>query len=114
LPSTLDKRFTKFGYGNKSDFTSGKKYDNEKSNLPDEAEETIKKKIKENEKITFKESNLYYLSLLGSKFPNKYTSNEGYHFCKFDSRNKKKDETPGPGAYIMPSEFGIYQKEDED
>ena len=114
LPSTLDKRFTRFGYGNKSDFTAGKKNDNEKSNQNDEAEEAIKKKIKGNEKITFKESKLYYHSLLGSNFPSKFTSNEGYHFCKFDSRNRKKDETPGPGAYIMPSEFGIYQKEDPD
>ena len=114
LPSTLDKRFTRFGYGNKSDFTAGKKNDNEKSNQNDEAEDAIMKKIKANEKLTFKESKLYYHSLLGSNFPSKFTSNEGYHFCKFDSRKKKKDETPGPGAYIMPSEFGIYQKEDED
>ena len=49
LPSTLDKRFTKFGYGNKSDFTAGKKNDNEKSDQPDEAYENIMKKIRGND-----------------------------------------------------------------
>ena len=27
LPSTLDKRFTRFGYGKKVDFTAGRRYD---------------------------------------------------------------------------------------
>ncbi len=119
LPSTLDKRFTKFGYGKKVDFTSGRRYDIGKSaNLSDKTREEIIERIKK-EVITkppegIKEKKKYYLSLMGSNFPSKYRSNEGITICERHKPKDSRDDNPGPGAYIMPSEFGIYQKEDKD
>ena len=119
LPSTLDKRFTKFGYGKKVDFTAGRRYDIGKSaNLSEKTRDEILQKINR-EVITkvpdgIKEKKKYYLSLMGSNFPSKFRSNEGITICERHKPKDSRDDNPGPGAYIMPSEFGIYQKEDAD
>jgi hypothetical protein len=119
LPSTLDKRYTKFGYGKKVDFTAGRRYDIGKSaTLTDKTREEILEKIK-NEVILkepegIKEKKKYYFSLMGSNFPSKFRSNEGITICERHKPKDLRDDNPGPGAYIMPSEFGIYQKEDPD
>ena len=119
LPSTLDKRFTRFGYGKKVDFTAGRRYDIGKSaTLTDKTREEILEKIK-NEVILkepegIKEKKKYYFSLMGSNFPSKFRSNEGITICERHKPKDLRDDNPGPGAYIMPSEFGIYQKEDPD
>ena len=119
LPSTLDKRFTRFGYGKKVDFTAGRRYDIGKSaTLSDKTRDEILEKIKR-EVITkvpdgIKEKKKYYLSLMGYNFPSKFRSNEGITICERHKPKDSRDDNPGPGAYIMPSEFGIYQKEDPD
>jgi len=117
LPSTLDKRYTKFGYGKKVDFTAGKRYDVGKSaTLSDETRNEIIEKLKKEvilkEPEGIKEKKKYYLSLMGSNFPSQFRSNEGISICERHYPKDSRDDNPGPGAYIMPSEFGIYQKED--
>ena len=93
MPSTLDKRFTRFGYGKKVDFTAGRRYDIGKSaTLTDKTREEILEKIK-NEVILkepegIKEKKKYYFSLMGSNFPSKFRSNEGITICE---RHKPKD-----------------------
>ena len=119
LPSTLDKRFTRFGYGKKVDFTAGRRYDVGKSatlsdKTRDEILEKIKKEVITKEPDGIKEKKKYYLSLMGSNFPSKFRSNEGVTICERHKPKDSRDDNPGPGAYIMPSEFGIYQKEDPD
>lgn len=47
---------------------------------------------------------------MGSNFPSKFRSNEGITICERHKPKDLRDDNPGPGAYIMPSEFGIYQK----
>ena len=119
LPSTLDKRFTKFGYGKKVDFTAGRRYDVGKSatlsdKTRDEILEKIKKEVILKEPEGIKEKKKYYLSLMGVNYPSKFHSNEGITICERHKPKDLRDDNPGPGAYIMPSEFGIYQKEDPD
>ena len=56
-----------------------------------------------------KKRKILFSSLMGDNFPSKYRSNSP---IKMTGRYKEKDSRenyPGPGSYLYPSEFGIYR-----
>jgi len=116
LPSTLNKRYTKFGYGNRTDFTAGKSYTKkskeEDSKIVKVLEKMEKDKIKNPQDI--KELKRYYNSLMGVNFPSKFRSNEGRSFGMKYKPIDSRDKNPGPGMYIIPSDFGIYQIDEKE
>lgn len=46
--------------------------------------------------------------LLGRIFPSQYRSNEPYTIARRYKQKDSRTNYPGPGSYIMPSDFGIY------
>ena len=87
-----------------------------KDELEKEKEKKEKEKLKEDlkEVIIIKPDNekkrkILFSSLMGDNFPSKYRSNSP---IKMTGRYKEKDSRenyPGPGSYLYPSEFGIYR-----
>ena len=116
LPSTLNKRYTKFGYGNRTDFTAGKSYSKKSQENEDKIVKVLEKMEKEKIKnpADIKELKKYYNSLMGVNFPSKFRSNEGRTFGGRHKPKDSRDNNPGPGMYIIPSDFGIYQIDDKE
>ena len=223
LPSTINKRFTKFGYGTKSDFTRGDpryvpkyynlgtdfdqknphspkysfangrekygkvfletnklldknvpgpakynvlkpfgsdapkvsfkgKYDNsesKKKNLEDQKDEKSEKRAFSTITIQIRPTGKYSVSqirnvnslkfdkdkskrtkfiannnpgpgtyeakqLMGRIFPSQYRSYEPFSIAQKLKVKDSRSNYPGPGSYIIPSDFGIYQSKDAD
>ena len=51
-------------------------------------------------------------SLLGKIFPSKYRSHERITFTERHDVKDSRSNYPGPGSYIIPSDFGIYLSKD--
>ena len=53
-------------------------------------------------------------SLIGRVFPSQYRSYEPISIAKRHNFKDSRSNYPGPGSYITPSDFGIYQSKDAD
>ena len=129
LPSTLNKRYTKFEKPNKykdeqkaklsrfQNYTDivlerEKNIEIKRQKLDEENAKKKKEELEELEKKDYKQFKKYYISLMGENVPSKFRSNKATFFglkCPVkDSRNNY----PGPGSYILPSDFGVYYPKD--
>ena len=52
--------------------------------------------------------------LIGRVFPSQYRSYEPISFALKHNIKDSRSNYPGPGSYIIPSDFGIYQSKDAD
>jgi hypothetical protein len=52
--------------------------------------------------------------LMGRIFPSQYRSHEPISFAQKHKVKDSRSNYPGPGSYILPSDFGIYQSKDAD
>ena len=52
--------------------------------------------------------------LMGRIFPSKYRSHEPISIAQRLKQKDSRSNYPGPGSYILPSDFGIYQSKDAD
>ena len=87
----------------------------------EEEDKEEKEKEKEKEKIVdplisdsknYKEIKKYLNSLMGVNFQSKFRTHEAISFGKTKKVTVPTDNYPGPGSYLMPSEFGIYLTKD--
>ena len=53
-------------------------------------------------------------TLIGRVFPSQYRSYEPISFALKHNIKDSRSNYPGPGSYIIPSDFGIYQSKDAD
>ena len=94
---------------------------NKKEGEEEDKEEKEKEKEKAKEKIpdplisdskNHKEIKKYLNSLMGANFPSKFRTHEAITFGTKKEVKGSTDNYPGPGSYIMPSDFGIYLTKD--
>ena len=130
LPSTLDKRYCNFGFGNKTDFTAGKRYG--KTNASQQEEKEAKKELTDEEKQQLKLKRL--TEFAEYEYEKKYYHGPKYSIPrygkdKFKKKKRKEDEEkakeqeqngqtkknddddelikmPGPGSYNVRKQFG--------
>lgn len=130
LPSTLDKRYCNFGFGNKTDFTAGKRYG--KTSASQQGEKEAKKELTDEEKQQLKLKRL--TEFAEYEYEKKYYHGPKYSIPrygkdKFKKKKRKEDEEkakeqeqngqtkknddndelikmPGPGSYNVRKQFG--------